>query len=529
MRRSWVQIGLVVVAALVVVLAALPLLVNVDRFRPMVQDEMSTALGRQVTLGRLSLSVWSGSLVAEQIAIADDPAFSHDPMLRAKALRIGVRLAPLVLGRRLHVTGLTIEEPTIALIESADGRWNFASLGGSQPKPAASQSGSSLPEFRVDELKIVNGTARLSRLGGRQGAFAISGIQTTVKQLSLTEAFPFTVKAVLGGGGQLQVEGKAGPVAQSNAVQTPFEAHLRLQHLDVAAAGGLMAAGGLAGLLDVDAQASSQNGLLHSTGKIRAEHLKLARNGTAAREPVEMDYALTNNLVEHTVTVNDVALHAGSVAAHVQGSYRTAGEATVLDLKLSALGLPIDGLENLLPAAGVELPSGSRLRGGTLTANLTMTGPADGAVVAGPVVVSNTVLAGYDLGAHIGGVNPFGGNGQGTKIETLRVEVRVSEQGEQISNLYAELPQVGTATGGGMVSAKNDLNFQLVAKFNPTTGVGMVLGKGMNAVTGLLGRATHSKAGDGVPVTVQGTASNPQIHAHLGEMFKPQLGGKKKK
>ena len=59
------------------------------------------------------------------------------------------------------------------------------------------------------------------------------------------------------------------------------------------------------------------------------------------------------------------------------------------------------------------LPTGSSLQGGTLTANIAVTGPATTATLAGPVEIDNTKLAGFDLGSKIQGLNPFGG----TRVE----------------------------------------------------------------------------------------------------------------
>jgi len=74
--KRWLRTGGMAVAVLLLILIALPLLINVNRFRPTVQSEASAALGRQVTVGDLSLSILSGSVGADNIAIADDPAFS---------------------------------------------------------------------------------------------------------------------------------------------------------------------------------------------------------------------------------------------------------------------------------------------------------------------------------------------------------------------------------------------------------------------------------------------------------------------
>ncbi len=72
-----------------------PFFVNADTFRPTIQADLSSALGRQVTLGHIGLSLITGSLVADDISIADDPKFSTSPFLEAKKLRIGVEtLAP---------------------------------------------------------------------------------------------------------------------------------------------------------------------------------------------------------------------------------------------------------------------------------------------------------------------------------------------------------------------------------------------------------------------------------------------------
>lgn len=528
MRRTWVRRAGAVAVVVAVVLLLVPLLVDVDRFRPTVEAQMSTALGRSVRMGHLSLSLLRGSLVAQQITIADDPAYSHEPMLTAKSLRIGVSFFQLLLKRQLSVTALTIESPSIQLLEGKDGHWNYSSLGGNQPeaesKPATKGP---LPAFRVEELRIVNGRAVLGRVGSTRPPLEVSAINLTLRKLSMTEASPFLLTAKLSGGADLKAEGTVGPIAQNDASLTPFQAKAQLKRFDMEKAGGVLAQSGLDGVMDLEAQAASTAGLVSLKGKMKVERLRLVRSGSATREPVEVDFALGENLSAQSLQIDDVALQAGPVAAHLRGSVNLAGDEPLLDLKLSAPGMSIDGLENLLPAVGVTLPSGSRLRGGTLTATLAVTGPADKAVAEGPVVVSDTVLSGYDLGAHIGGVNPFGGSGQGTKVQTLRMELRATSEAEQLNSIYADLPQVGTATGSGTVSARQELNFNLLAKFNPTTGVGMVLGRGMSALTGFLGKATHSKAADGVPVSIQGPASNPSIHAHLGEMLMPQLSGKK--
>ena len=86
MRRTLKIVG-IVVAILIVILIALPFFINVNSFRPKLEATASEALGRQVKVGNLSLSILSGSVSADNISIAEDPAFGNTPFVTAKSLR----------------------------------------------------------------------------------------------------------------------------------------------------------------------------------------------------------------------------------------------------------------------------------------------------------------------------------------------------------------------------------------------------------------------------------------------------------
>src|ERR1700756_4391353 len=103
----------IAVAVLLVILVALPFLINVNSFRPKIESEASDALGRQVTVGNLSLSILSGSVGLEKIVIADDPAFGKSPFITAKSLKVGVELIPLIFSKQVNVTDITLERPQI--------------------------------------------------------------------------------------------------------------------------------------------------------------------------------------------------------------------------------------------------------------------------------------------------------------------------------------------------------------------------------------------------------------------------------
>lgn len=241
-------------------------------------------------------------------------------------------------------------------------------------------------------------------------------------------------------------------------------------------------------------------------------------------QTVDMDYKVSDDLNTRSGQVSDIAIHTGSVMTHVTGSFHTTAQAIVVDLHLGAPNLPVDQVEQLLPAVGVRLPSRSSLHGGTLNANLTITGPAT--AIQGPVEVDNTQLANFNLGSKIQGITPLGGGGSGgTGIQTLKASVNSNPETTQLSNIYEAMPQIGTASGSGTVSAAGALDFNLVAKLNTTSGVGAIASGALSQVGGLLGNGLHTAANNGIPLTITGTTSNPLIRANVGAILKQQTSG----
>ena len=93
------KIAGIVVAVLLLIIIAIPFLINVNSFRPKLESALTEALGREVKVGNLSLSILSGSVSAEDLSIADDPAFSKDAFIRAKSLKVGVEVMPLIFSK----------------------------------------------------------------------------------------------------------------------------------------------------------------------------------------------------------------------------------------------------------------------------------------------------------------------------------------------------------------------------------------------------------------------------------------------
>jgi AsmA protein len=527
-QHHWIRIVVLAMAVVIVALLVVPFLVNVNTFRPMLESELSSALGRKVTLGHLSLSLWSGGLVANNVTVADDPQFGSAPFFQAKSLRIGVQMGTLLFHHQLVVEQFVADSPQIHLIENQNGMWNFSSLGSGNPGAPQQASSAKMPQVTVGELKIQDGKVFVSSLPATGEPFVYSNVNIAVKNLSTTQAMPFSIAADLPGNGSVKLVGSAGPLAKPNAEATPFRASLDLKHFNPVAAGVLPASDGISMIADANVELRSNGTMLTGAGGIQASHLLLSRDGTPAPQPVEIEFTVGQNLTTRVGQIQSMAIHAGSATVQVNGSWVVSGQTTALNLNLSAPSLPINQLEQFLPAVGVRLPRGSRLQGGTLTATLAITGTASSPAIDGPVELDGTKLVGYSLGKKIQGLTALAGIGNSTDIQTLRAQVHSTVPMTQLSNIYASVPALGTAIGSGSVSAAGALNFQLTAKLNANTKLGGLVSGVSTALGGTAGKFLHGTMSNGVPMTITGTTSDPVIRVELGKMLGGGQKGKKK-
>ncbi|MDE3201017.1 MAG: AsmA family protein [Acidobacteriota bacterium] len=525
MKMRWIKIAGGAIALILLIAIAVPLFIHADAFRPVVENRLSSALGRKVTLGKLSFSLFSGSLDAHDISIADDPNYSGTPFIQAKTLAIGVEVGPLLFHRQVHITRLTIDSPSIHLIQAANGLWNFSSIGVASPSKSATKS-TGIPDLTVAELNIKNGSAAVSAIPAVRQPFVYSNIDLTVKNFSFLASFPFELSATLPADGTLSLKGNAGPFAQKNAAATPFKAKLSLKRLNPVAAGLIEQDKGISMVLGVDSDIASDGVNVTSSGKIGADKLQLAHTGKPTTQTVNIDYSVSENLARQDGKIASLSVNAGSAAAYAYGTYQFTPQAVILNLHLKAPNMPIDQLQQLLPAFGVELPSGSQLRGGTLSADLSITGPATATTIRGPVDVENTTLAGFDLGSKIQGLNLFK-SGSGTQIQSLKATVNSAPQITLFNDIYGNLPQLGTATGTGSVTPAGALDFKMIATLSNNNAVGSAANQAMNQVSNYIGGFLHpnrpkatGNTARGIPINITGTASNPKIRANVVAMLK---------
>jgi AsmA protein len=529
MKRTLRIVAIVVVVLILIVVIA-PFLIPVDKFRPTIEEKASQALGRKVELGNLSLSLISGSLAAESISIGDDSKFSTSPFLTAKSLKVGVEIMPLIFSKTLNVTGITIESPEVILLHNGAGKWNYSTLGGAAAKSQQKQASTSPADLSVQKFTLKDGRIIIGATTSKKRS-TYDHVNVVASNFSMTSKFPVTVTADLPNGGKFKLDGNAGPIDQEDAALTPLDAKLEVTSLDLASTGFVDSSAGLGGLLDLTANLSSQNGEAEIKGNVKISKALFIAGGSAAGVPVTIDFDTKYNLRKNAGVLEPSTLKIGSAAAHLNGTYETGGEATVVHIKLDAKDMPAKDLEAFLPALGIILPKGTSLQAGTLNTNLNIVGPLNKLITTGDVGLFNGKLAGFDLGSKMSSIASLAGvkSGKDLDIQKLTTNLRMAPDGLKAENFIAVVPSVGNLTGAGTVDSKNNLDFKMAAMLTSTLGD---VGSPVSDASGLLGKATGGgggcKTGTTVPFLIQGTTADPKFVPDVGGLaagiLKSQLG-----
>jgi AsmA protein len=497
------KISGILVLLLVAAIIALPFILDVNRFRPELESKLSDALGREVKMGNLKLFLLRGSIGVDNIIVADNPAFSHSPFVTTKSLKVSIELKPLIFSKEIRVTGIDLDRPAITIVHSSSGRWNFSDLGSKTgvKTDKATESSGNIPHTNalIKELNIMGG--RVTVIEGSKKPSIFEDVNITVNNLSFATSFPFAITATLPGGGQLNLNGQAGPLGKADLLATPLAAALAVNQFDLIASGFAAPDSGLSGLVDFSGTAISDGKQAKSKGYANAQRLQIVKGGAPAGKPIWLEYLLNYDLSLRKGTLSNVKVQSGNAVARLNGTYWLGGENLNLKLKLRGAKMPVQDLAALLPAFGVTLPKGASLQGGSMNADLTAEGPIDKLVISGKADITKTRLVGFDLAGKMGDMATLAGiqSNQQTEIEKLESGMNLTPNGIQVSNLLLIMPALGELSGSGTIAPDQSLDFIMLAKLKPSVGVGSVLTR-LTKGSGLI-----------LPFFVRGTASDPKF------------------
>jgi AsmA protein len=513
MKTKGMKVTGILAGVVILTFAALPHLVDIDRFRPELESGLSSTLGREVHVGHMELSLLAGGARVNQISVADDPAYSSSTFLQAKSLGVGVSLLSLIFSRSVHVTSLTLDEPRLMAIQSPTGEWNFSSLGAaskSEDDPAKGGLATVDRSVVLDRLKISNATIEVVSNSGKGQATTLKNVSADLKNVSFDEEMSFALSAKTDAG-EMEIKGEAGPMNRAHPEQTPFHADIKADKADLAQIAALGTSSPLAGILNLDGTVTSDGGTIHSEGKASADKLRLVSGAQAARQTVSLRYETDYNVAQKNGVIRNGEIGAGKSTASLSGTYDAHGKNLVVHMKIAGSQLPLDSVEGVLPALGIALPGGSKIHGGTVNANLSIDGPVDRVVSSGNAQIANAHLAGFDLGSKLSSLPGMSAAKGSTdlSISKLGTNLRIGPDGTHISGFDGEFAGIGSITGDGDVSASNHLQFKMTAH---------VAGDG--AVRFGLNHVGLKNVPNEIPFQVVGTTSMPVIIPDLSGMAK---------
>jgi uncharacterized protein involved in outer membrane biogenesis len=162
-RLIWAVALLAAIVAVLVGAAAFSLNRIIAHEHDRLLQQARAALGRDVTAGRISVSLWGGiGIRVDDAQVADDPRFETADFARAASVIVRARLLPLLWGR-LQVSRIDLTQPQIRLIRNEAGAWNYASIGHAASK-TKTQPGTSNPSTTgaPEQLPLVIARANMT-------------------------------------------------------------------------------------------------------------------------------------------------------------------------------------------------------------------------------------------------------------------------------------------------------------------------------------------------------------------------------
>src|SRR5437879_4429690 len=255
MLKLAIAIGILVVLAVIVV-AALPFVLDVNKYRPRIQTELEQRTGRPVSLGKMDLKVFPLAFRVENAAIGEDKRFPQSrPFAQAQELFVSAKLMPLLHGD-IEIGSVELVNPKIELMRNQQGVWNFASLGKPQPAAGAAPTPAQPPPAQpsgptnappqqtppqttksvtLKNLTVKDGQVAITDLQKNRPRAVYDHIDVDLEDYAANQPFSGMVAAHLPGQGKqtVEIKGKGGPLRDDNIAATDFKGTLKLDEVSL--------------------------------------------------------------------------------------------------------------------------------------------------------------------------------------------------------------------------------------------------------------------------------------------------------
>ncbi|MBZ5542342.1 MAG: AsmA family protein [Acidobacteriia bacterium] len=188
------KIALGILIVLVVLIAglavAIPLLIDIDRYRPQVIAHIQEETGKPAEIGKLALTVFPTlSIRVDDFALGNPAGFPKGYLVKARRIYAVVDRDALW-NRQVIVKSLELDQPVIRLLSDVRGKWNFENPPASkQTAKPADDSPSSFTLGVIDKVSIKDGDLAATNLlaSGKPGPdfFAARGVSVDLEDVDI--------------------------------------------------------------------------------------------------------------------------------------------------------------------------------------------------------------------------------------------------------------------------------------------------------------------------------------------------------
>lgn len=358
---------LLVIGIVVVVLVGILLLLVfnlgaiVNRNKDALITRAEQQLGREITIGEIGVKLWGGLGVRlDDFTVADDPAFSDEPFVRARSLQVDVQILPL-LRKELKIKRITLHDPVIRVIRGEGGTLNTGPAAAAPEKAGTVGEESRAAPLAISLVNVTGGDLtyidRVRNLG-----LHVTHIESKVAGVQFSKPIDVEIEAaIFGEASNLRLAGSFGPLGQTvDPAAIPIDATFALENISVEAVTAAFPSArssfppdlSMAGPVSVDGSVSGTSSKLHIAAEIDGTSLVLSRSdkfnkpaGTSLVLSVHADYAGT------TLVLGESTLRFHELRATTSGACEL-GDSPTLDLHIRTEPVPLSGWEGLIPAAG---------------------------------------------------------------------------------------------------------------------------------------------------------------------------------
>ncbi|MGB9735800.1 MAG: AsmA family protein [bacterium] len=334
---------------IIAILFVLPFVINLDKYIPKITAPISKAIGRQVSIQHVRLTILSGLGVELKSVRVEEKKPSQTPFVQVDDIDVGVKLLPL-LKKQISISKIILTKPEINIIRYPDGVYNFTDiLKKETEKPAekitsTTKTSTGIPEgFYLDRFVISDGTINITNIEeGKEHRYSLNHINLGVYGFNVKQAFRVSLGVSMENvkEARLDIDGYVGPTGQHISMETlPLNLNVSLKHVDIPYILSIVGAKSrilTAGTIDVEEKLKTDSGVMHIDGSINLSGLTLT-NGTI--NPCSITNQLEYVLKDKNLNMRNITFKSEGIELGINGNANVGTKVVNINLVSKQLSL----------------------------------------------------------------------------------------------------------------------------------------------------------------------------------------------